>query len=170
MAVSRATRRSGGRRSVTTVPQQQLFALNSDFMVNQARAFSARVSKLGSTDEERIAAELEKLLDAPRPSVGLRLMEETRLLDAILPELALQRADWQVDLMLTDVGLPTLSGRELADLARGYRPELPVLFMTGYADAALDRQAFLGDGMDMLIKPFRMGELLGKVRQAIGKV
>ncbi|WP_145128917.1 response regulator [Pseudomonas sp. URMO17WK12:I11] len=80
------------------------------------------------------------------------------------------RDDPSLDLMLTDVGLPTLSGRELADLARGYRPELPVLFMTGYADAALDRQAFLGDGMDMLIKPFRMGELLGKVRQAIGKV
>lgn len=80
------------------------------------------------------------------------------------------RDDPSLDLMLTDVGLPTLSGRELADLARGYRPELPVLFMTGYADAALDRHAFLGDGMDMLIKPFRMGELLGKVRQAIGKV
>lgn len=80
------------------------------------------------------------------------------------------RDDPSLDLMLTDVGLPTLSGRELADLARGYRPDLPVLFMTGYADAALDRQAFLGDGMDMLIKPFRMGELLGKVRQAIGKV
>ncbi|MBH3344730.1 response regulator [Pseudomonas parafulva] len=79
------------------------------------------------------------------------------------------RDDPSLDLMLTDVGLPTLSGRELADLARGYRPDLPVLFMTGYADAALDRQAFLGDGMDMLIKPFRMGELLRKVKQAIRK-
>jgi hypothetical protein len=41
---------------VTTVPQQQLFALNSEFMIAQARAFAARVEKLGSTDEQRIAA------------------------------------------------------------------------------------------------------------------
>jgi hypothetical protein len=44
------------RRTVTTVPQQQLFALNSEFMVNQARAFAARVEKLGATDEARVAA------------------------------------------------------------------------------------------------------------------
>lgn len=72
------------------------------------------------------------------------------------------------DLLLTDVGLPTLSGRELADLARACRPALPVVFMTGYADEARDRQAFLGEGMDMLVKPFRLSELLGTVRRAIG--
>jgi hypothetical protein len=44
------------KRVVTTVPQQQLFALNSEFMIAQARAFAARVEKLGSTDQERIAA------------------------------------------------------------------------------------------------------------------
>jgi hypothetical protein len=44
------------KRVVTTVPQQQLFALNSEFMVAQAKAFTARVEKSGATDEERIAA------------------------------------------------------------------------------------------------------------------
>ena len=44
------------RRTVTTVPQQQLFALNSEFMVNQAKAFAARVDKMGATDEARVAA------------------------------------------------------------------------------------------------------------------
>jgi hypothetical protein len=44
------------KRSVTTVPQQQLFALNSEFMVNQSKAFAARVAKLGDTDEARITA------------------------------------------------------------------------------------------------------------------
>ncbi|MBN9522067.1 PSD1 domain-containing protein [bacterium] len=44
------------RRGVTTVPQQQLFALNSEFMVNQAKAFAARVEKLGTTDEARVEA------------------------------------------------------------------------------------------------------------------
>jgi len=60
-----------------------------------------------------------------------------------------------------------MSGRELADIARLHRPGLPVLFMTGYADAALDRQAFLGAGMDMLVKPFKMSELLDKVKGAV---
>ncbi|WP_439626311.1 DUF1553 domain-containing protein [Gemmata sp.] len=44
------------KRTVTTVPQQQLFALNSEFMANQARAFAARVDKLGKTDAEKVAA------------------------------------------------------------------------------------------------------------------
>ena len=44
------------KRTVTTVPQQQLFALNSEFMVAQAKAFAARVEKLGASDAERITA------------------------------------------------------------------------------------------------------------------
>ena len=44
------------KRTVTTVPQQQLFALNSEFMVNQAKAFATRVEKLGDTDAERVVA------------------------------------------------------------------------------------------------------------------
>jgi len=44
------------KRTVTTVPQQQLFALNSEFMALQARAFATRVEKLGKTDAERITA------------------------------------------------------------------------------------------------------------------
>jgi hypothetical protein len=44
------------KRVVTTVPQQQLFVLNSEFMIAQAKAFAARVEKLGGTDAERVAA------------------------------------------------------------------------------------------------------------------
>ena len=47
---------TAAKRSVTTVPQQQLFALNSEFMANQARAFAARVEKLGTTEAERVTA------------------------------------------------------------------------------------------------------------------
>jgi len=75
--------------------------------------------------------------------------------------------DGSIDLLLTDVGLPRMSGRELADVARGWRAELPVLFMTGYAQTALNRQAFLAPGMDMLFKPFQIGELLEKVRRVL---
>ncbi|RON51480.1 hybrid sensor histidine kinase/response regulator [Pseudomonas frederiksbergensis] len=84
-------------------------------------------------------------------------------------ETALERLqnDPTIDLMLTDVGLPRMSGRELADVARGWREGLPILFMTGYAENALNRQVFLGEGMDMLIKPFQISELLDKVRRSL---
>ena len=75
--------------------------------------------------------------------------------------------DASIELLLTDVGLPRMSGRELADVARGWRAGLPILFMTGYAQTALNRQAFLAPGMDMLFKPFQIGELLDKVRRAL---
>jgi PAS domain S-box-containing protein len=76
--------------------------------------------------------------------------------------------DPSIDLMLTDVGLPRMNGRELADVARGWRESLPILFMTGYAQNAINRQVFLGDGMEMLIKPFQINELLDKVRLTLG--
>ncbi|MCQ4260435.1 response regulator [Stutzerimonas stutzeri] len=72
--------------------------------------------------------------------------------------------DPSVDLLLTDVGLPQLSGRELADMARVHRPALPVLFMTGYAENAVRRDRFLAEGMDMVVKPFQINDLLVKVR------
>ena len=75
--------------------------------------------------------------------------------------------DASIDLMLTDVGLPRMNGRELADVARGWREDLPILFMTGYAENAVNRQVFLGDGMDMMIKPFQISELLDKVRRSL---
>ncbi|MBP5969847.1 MULTISPECIES: response regulator [Pseudomonas] len=84
-------------------------------------------------------------------------------------ETALERLqnDPSIDLLLSDVGLPRMSGRKLADVARGWREKLPILFMTGYAETALNRQVFLGEGMDMLVKPFQISELLDKVRRTL---
>ena len=64
--------------------------------------------------------------------------------------LSILENDPSVDLLLSDVGLPHMNGRELADHARVWRADLPVLFMTGYAENAINRQAFLGTGMDMI--------------------
>jgi len=84
--------------------------------------------------------------------------------DAALSALAARR----FDLLLTDVGLPGISGRELADRARAQQPGIRVLFITGYAENAGNRQAFLGEGMDMLAKPFNLNTLLRTVRQNLG--
>ncbi|MGP6428345.1 response regulator [Pseudomonas paraglycinae] len=84
-------------------------------------------------------------------------------------ETALERLqnDPSINLLLTDVGLPRMTGRELADVARGWRDGLPILFMTGYAETAINRQVFLGAGMDMLVKPFQISHLLDKVRRTL---
>ncbi|MFJ4376034.1 response regulator [Pseudomonas japonica] len=87
--------------------------------------------------------------------------------DSIEQALEHLQQDTSIDLLLSDVGLPRMSGRELADVARGWRADLPILFMTGYAQTALNRQAFLAPGMDMLFKPFQISELLDKVRRAL---
>ncbi|HIV71132.1 MAG TPA: PAS domain S-box protein [Candidatus Aquabacterium excrementipullorum] len=73
-----------------------------------------------------------------------------------------------VDLLVTDIGLPGLNGRQVADAARVRRPDLKVLFMTGYAETASISSGFLEQGMDMITKPFPMEMLAAKVRQMVG--
>ncbi|WP_439862908.1 response regulator [Pseudomonas antarctica] len=77
------------------------------------------------------------------------------------------QADPSIELLLTDVGLPYMTGRELADVAQTLRSDLPILFMTGYAENAANRQSFLGEGMDLIAKPFHIDELLEKIRQGL---
>jgi CheY-like chemotaxis protein len=67
-----------------------------------------------------------------------------------------------LDLLVTDVGLPGLSGRQLADAARAAIPHMRVLFITGYAGTALD-DAELTGGMEILRKPFALDELAARV-------
>jgi CheY-like chemotaxis protein len=77
-------------------------------------------------------------------------------------------SDRRIDLLVTDVGLPGINGRQLADLARESRPDLPVLFMTGYTAAAARRSEFLAEGMEMIAKPFAVDALGAKIREMIG--
>jgi PAS domain S-box-containing protein len=77
------------------------------------------------------------------------------------------QSDRKVDLLISDVGLPGLNGRQLAEIARQTRPGLKVLFVTGYAQGAAVRSGFLDHGMDMLTKPFQIDTLAVKVRQML---
>jgi DNA-binding response OmpR family regulator len=72
--------------------------------------------------------------------------------------------DRQIDLLVTDVGLPNLNGKQLADLARQHRPNLKILFITGYADKAGVRSGSLAPGTDLLSKPFALDALGQKIR------
>lgn len=77
------------------------------------------------------------------------------------------QSEQRIDLLVSDFGLPGLNGRQLADLARQQRPQLKVLFITGYAADATVRGDFLGPGMDMLAKPFSIDALGQRIRQLI---
>jgi CheY-like chemotaxis protein len=74
----------------------------------------------------------------------------------------------RIDLLVTDVGLPGLNGRQIADAGRVLRPGLKVLFMTGYAENAALASGFLEPGMQMITKPFAMEALASKIRDMIG--
>ena len=73
----------------------------------------------------------------------------------------------KIDLLLSDVGLPGLNGRQIAEIGRQHRPGLPVLFMTGYTQSAASRADFLAPGMEMIAKPFSMDELAAKIREML---
>ena len=75
----------------------------------------------------------------------------------------------RIDLLVSDVGLPGLNGRQLAEIARQHRPGLRVLFMTGYAARAAVRSEFLAPGMDMIAKPFAVDELVQRIRAMVGR-
>ncbi|MDB5591575.1 MAG: histidine kinase [Enterovirga sp.] len=73
----------------------------------------------------------------------------------------------RIDLLVTDVGLPGLNGRQLADHARVTRPGLKVLFITGYAETAAAASGFLDPGMAMITKPFKVDALMSRIRGMI---
>lgn len=74
-----------------------------------------------------------------------------------------------VDLMISDVGLPGMNGRQLAEVARQHRPHLPVLFVTGYAENAATKASFLGTNMAMIGKPFAVEDLAARIGEMVGQ-
>jgi CheY-like chemotaxis protein len=81
--------------------------------------------------------------------------------------LRILRKDKRIDLLITDVGLPGMNGRQLADQARETRPGLKILFITGYAESVAIADGFLQPGMEMITKPFELDNLSRRIRAMI---
>ncbi|HEY9239471.1 MAG TPA: ATP-binding protein, partial [Burkholderiaceae bacterium] len=91
-----------------------------------------------------------RALSAPDGQTGLQLLQSGR----------------RIDFLITDVGLPGgINGRQVADAARVSRPDLKVLFITGYAENAAVGNGHLDPGMSVLTKPFEITELARKVHE-----
>ncbi len=110
-------------------------------------------------DEDRVrAVSVEALrelgygvVEASRPSEALRKLGE----------------DIKIALLFTDVVMPEMSGRELADEARKTHPDLKVLYTTGYTRNAIVHNGMLDPGTSLLTKPFSIDELATKVRKIL---
>ncbi|WP_132250449.1 PAS domain-containing protein [Methylobacterium segetis] len=80
------------------------------------------------------------------------------------------QSDVRIDLLVTDVGLPGgMNGRQMADAGRVSRPDLKVLFITGYAENAVVGNGHLEPGMAVLTKPFVMEALASRIKDLIAR-
>ncbi|HRN88803.1 CHASE3 domain-containing protein [Hyphomicrobium sp.] len=75
--------------------------------------------------------------------------------------------DIEIDLLLTDIVMPEMNGRKLADAAIKVRPDLKVIFMTGFTKNAVVHNGVLDPGVNFLAKPFSLEELSAKIREAL---
>ena len=81
------------------------------------------------------------------------------------------KSSQRIELLISDVGLPGhMNGRQLADAGRQLRPQLKVLFITGYADKAASADGLAGEDMEVMIKPFGLDEFELKVFSMIRMV
>jgi CheY-like chemotaxis protein len=78
-----------------------------------------------------------------------------------------EREDTRIDLLLTDVVMPEMSGKVLRDRIRSLRPGLPVVFMSGYTPNVIVHHGVLEAGIRLLQKPFSMGDLAGALGEAL---
>ena len=74
-----------------------------------------------------------------------------------------------IDLLLTDVVMPRMSGHELVELARPLRPSMRILYVSGYSEQAIERQGELTAGIELLAKPFTPGVLTAKIREILDR-
>jgi CheY-like chemotaxis protein len=80
-----------------------------------------------------------------------------------------RKASQGIDILLTDVVMPGVTGPDLAKQLLALRPELKVVYMTGYAGESLAEQGLGGDGVSVLQKPFTAAALEEKIRHGLGQ-
>ncbi|HEX8445893.1 MAG TPA: PAS domain-containing protein [Sphingomonas sp.] len=111
------------------------------------------------------AAAIRSLMSEALGEAGYRVLEAANGADGV----AMLRSDIAIDLLVTDVGLPGgLNGRQVADAGRAVRPDLPILFVTGYAASAAVGAGQLEPGMTILTKPFTIAHFTQCVHACIG--
>jgi PAS domain S-box-containing protein len=131
------------------------------------RASAVKPAEQAATGETVLVVEDEPVVRG----VIVEMLEEQgyRTLEALdgPSGLHMLRNNERIDLLVTDVGLPGMNGRQLADQARETRPGLKILFITGYAESTAIADGFLQPGMEMITKPFELDNLSRRIRAMI---
>ena len=113
-------------------------------------------------DEEDVRKLAVRILERQ----GYKVLEASQGLDAFL---IAEKYEDLIHLLVTDVVMPKISGRELADRIAEIRPEIKVLYMSGYTDNAIVHHGVLGEGMKFIQKPFTVDGLARKIREVLDK-
>ena len=113
-------------------------------------------------DEEDVRKLAVRILERQ----GYKVLEASQGLDGFL---IAEKYEDLIHLLVTDVVMPKISGRELADRIAEIRPEIKVLYMSGYTDNAIVHHGVLGEGMKFIQKPFTVDGLARKVREVLDK-
>ena len=97
---------------------------------------------------------------------GYKVLEAPQGIDAFL---ICAEHNGPIHLLLTDVVMPKMSGRELAETIISLRPGIKVLYMSGYTDNTIVHHGILMEGMNYIQKPFSVESLARKVREVLDK-
>lgn len=95
---------------------------------------------------------------------GYKVLESSRGQEAIR---LYSESNRSIDLLLTDVVMPETSGKEVADQRTALKPDLKVLFMSGYTDEAIVHHGVLDSNIELIQKPFTPAGLARKVREVL---
>ncbi|ESQ78738.1 hypothetical protein AEYBE204_12190 [Asticcacaulis sp. YBE204] len=98
--------------------------------------------------------------------LGYRVISASNAADA----LAYIEAEPEISLLFTDIVMPEVNGRKLADQARVIRPDLKVLYTTGYTRNAVVHNGVLDPGVELIGKPFSLDELAAKIRSMLDDI
>ncbi len=109
-------------------------------------------------------AGVRRLVRRSLEQLGYRVLEAGEPLEALALS---ERTAGPIDLLVTDVVMPQMSGRQLAERVQAQRPGTKVLFLSGYDDEPIARAGVLEPGLQFLAKPFTLEALARKVREAL---
>jgi len=125
-------------------------------------------AELGGTETILVVedqAEVRRLIIGVLASYGYRVLEASNGGSALSEA---QRYPARIDLLLTDVIMPDMTGKDVADRLRPARPEMKVLYVSGYSGEVIAHRGVLEAGVAYLPKPFTPTLLVRKVRQVLG--
>ncbi len=147
------------------------------FQIYLPRHVVAATGKTGQDSSAQVARGNETVLlveDEPAIlNLGKIMLERLgyRVLTAIDPQEALalaQTSTETLDLLITDVIMPTMNGRDLADRMKTLYPDIRVLFMSGYTADIIANRGVLDKKVNFVQKPFSLKDLAARVREALG--